>query len=154
VYGGGAITPDVIVSEDTLNTAEQQFAKAIAPKSQQYFITLSDYALVLKNQVSPNFRFNPAWHDTLYRKLDSAGVFTLDGKPKVTKAEFDAAGRFIDRDLDRRIARFAFGDSTAKRRDLPYDAPLRRALAILKKGQTQKDLFVVAKTTPTPISTP
>jgi len=154
VYGGGAITPDVIVNEDTLTTAEQQFAKAIAPKSQQYFITLSDYALVLKNSVSQNFRFNPAWHDTLYRKLDSAGVFTLEGKPKVTKQEFDAAGRFIDRDLDRRIARFAFGDSTAKRRDLPYDAPLRRALAILKKGQTQKDLFVVAKTTSTPTSTP
>ena len=154
VYGGGAITPDVIVNEDTLTTAEQQFAKAIAPKSQQYFITLSDFALTIKPTVTSNFRFNPAWHDTLYRKLDSAGVFTVEGKPKVTKAEYDAAGRVIDRELDRRIARLAFGDSTAKRRDLAYDAPLRRALAILKKGPTQKDLFVVAKTTPTPASTP
>ena len=155
VYGGGAITPDVIVNDDTLTTAEQQFAKAIAPKSQPYFITLSEYALSLKNKVQPGYQFNPAWHDEFYRRLDSAGVFTIEGKPKVTKAEFDAAARLVDRALDQRIARFAFGDSTAKRRDLQFDAPLRRAMAILKKGPTQKDLFVVAKTTPTPaITTP
>ena len=154
VYGGGAITPDVIVNEDTLTTAEQQFAKAIAPKSQPYFITLADYALSLKGTVQPGYRFNPAWHDEFYRRLDSAGVFTIEGKPKVTKKEFDAAARLVDRALDQRIARLAFGDSTAKRRDLEFDAPLRRAMAILKKGQTQKDLFVVAKTTPTPVSTP
>ena len=154
VYGGGAITPDVIVNEDTLTSAEQHFAKAIAPKSQPYFITLSEYALSLKNTVKPGYRFNPAWHDEFYRRLDSAGVFTIEGKPKVTKAEFDAAARLVDRALDQRIARFAFGDSTAKRRDLHLDAPLRRALEILRKGQTQKDLFVVAKTTTTPARTP
>jgi len=100
-------------------------------------------------------------------------IVAVDGKPATLLDLLDdALRRYADRpavglwhddgsrstwtyrELDRRIARFAFGDSTAKRRDLPYDAPLRRALAILKKGQTQKDLFVVAKTTPTPISTP
>ena len=154
VYGGGAITPDVIVNDDTLTTAEAQFAKAIAPKSQPYFITLSEYALSLKSQVQPGYRFDPAWHDEFYRRLDSAGVFTIEGKPKLTKKEFDAAARLVDRTLDQRIARLAFGDSTAKRRDLEFDAPLRRAMAILKKGQTQKDLFVVAKTTQTPTFTP
>jgi hypothetical protein len=36
------------------------------------------------------------------------------------------------------------GDSTAKRRYLPYDAPLRKAIEVLNKGQTQKDLFTLA----------
>ena len=36
VYGGGGITPDVIVHDDTLTTAEQSFAKAIAPKCQDF----------------------------------------------------------------------------------------------------------------------
>ena len=154
VYGGGAITPDVIVNEDTLSTVEQQFAKAIAPKSQPYAIVVSEYALSLKSGIAPGYQFNPLWHDELYRRLDSAGVFTVDGKAKVTKKEFDAAARLVDRTLDQRIARLAFGDSTAKRRDLQLDAPLRRAVAILKKGQTQKDLFVVARTTTSPAILP
>ncbi len=32
VYGGGGVTPDVLVPDDTLTTAEQQLARALAPK--------------------------------------------------------------------------------------------------------------------------
>src|SRR5690349_21994192 len=45
VYGGGGITPDVLVRDDTLTTAEQAFSKAIAPKSQDFFVVLNDYTL-------------------------------------------------------------------------------------------------------------
>ncbi|MND08765.1 hypothetical protein D3C83_316210 [compost metagenome] len=45
------------------------------------------------------------------------------------------------------MARHATGDSTAKRRDLPYDAPLRKALEVMQKGQSQKDLFTLAAAT-------
>ncbi|MDB4885920.1 MAG: carboxyl-terminal protease, partial [Gemmatimonadetes bacterium] len=41
VYGGGGITPDVLVRDDTLTTAEQAFSKAIAPKSQEVYVTLA-----------------------------------------------------------------------------------------------------------------
>ena len=44
VYGGGGITPDVIVQDDTLTTAEQQFTKAVAPKGQDFFTALNDYS--------------------------------------------------------------------------------------------------------------
>ncbi|MDB4886037.1 MAG: hypothetical protein JWN79_1475, partial [Gemmatimonadetes bacterium] len=37
---------------------------------------------------------------------------------------------------------------TAKRRDLPFDAPLRKALELMEKGSSQKDLFAVAAATP------
>ena len=52
VYGGGAITPDVVVKEDTLTTAEQTLAKLIAPKSAAYFTVIGDYALELRPTVS------------------------------------------------------------------------------------------------------
>jgi len=42
------------------------------------------------------------------------------------------------------VAHFAFGDSTAKRRDLPYDAPLRKAIDLLDKTASQRDLFAMA----------
>jgi hypothetical protein len=42
------------------------------------------------------------------------------------------------------VARVAFGDSTARRRSLDDDLQLQKAIEILKKGQTQKDLFAIA----------
>ena len=60
--------------------------------------------------------------------------------------DYEAASRYVDRLLEQRVARFAFGDSAAKRRDLPYDAPLRKAIDILNKGSTQKELFAIAST--------
>ena len=41
-------------------------------------------------------------------------------------------------------ARIAFGDSTAKRRDVTDDSQLRRSLDLLKRGTTQRDLFALA----------
>ena len=43
IYGGGAITPDVVVQPDTLSMPEQQFLKAISPTSQEFYITLYNY---------------------------------------------------------------------------------------------------------------
>jgi len=50
----------------------------------------------------------------------------------------------VTRALEQRVAHYALGDSTAKRRDLQYDAPLRRAIDLLEKGTSQRDVFAVA----------
>src|SRR5690348_6276335 len=55
VYGGGGITPDVIVTDDTLSTLEQQFLRAIAPKGQIVQSVLDSYAFELKGTVARNF---------------------------------------------------------------------------------------------------
>ena len=147
VYGGGGITPDIIVHDDTLTAKEQELAKALAPNSQKFYFVLSDYAVELKNKVSGiNYTFDPAWHEEFYRRLNAAGVFEHNGVRRVEKPLFDSAGRYVDRLLDQRIARLAFGDTASKRRDLPFDRPLRQALQVLRQGRTQQDLFAVAKT--------
>jgi carboxyl-terminal processing protease len=118
VYGGGGITPDVIINDDTLTAAEQQFAKAVAPKGQDFFTALNDYSVELAKSVKPTFTVEPAWTNEFYNRLQARGV-TVDRK------SYDAANRYVNRLLDQRIAHYAYGDSTAKRRDLAYDAPLR-----------------------------
>ncbi|HKO16266.1 MAG TPA: S41 family peptidase [Gemmatimonadaceae bacterium] len=140
VYGGGGITPDVIVADDTLTTPEQHLAKALAAKQQEVYTTLYDYALELSKQVPRDFTVPPAWRAEFLRRLQAKGV-TVDQK------DYDASARYIDRLLEQRVTRFAFGDSTAKRRDLPYDAPLRRAIDLLDHGQSQRDLFAEAQRT-------
>ncbi|NUQ19744.1 MAG: S41 family peptidase [Gemmatimonadaceae bacterium] len=137
VYGGGAITPDVVVREDTLTTAEQTLAKAIAPKAPTFLTVLSDYAAELRGTVKPDFKVQPAWREELYKRMTAAGI-------QIDRKEWDAGTPYIDRVLDQRVARVAFGDSAAKRRDLPNDAPLRKALELLQNGKSQRDLLARA----------
>jgi len=145
VYGGGGITPDVIVADDTLTSAEQRLAKALAAKQQDFYTTYYDYSLQLSKGIGTNFTVQPQWRDELLRRLEAKGV-TIDRK------DWDASARYVNRLLEQRVARFAFGDSTAKRRDLPYDAPLRRAIELLDRGTTQKELFAIAQAS-SPMST-
>ncbi|MDB4880512.1 MAG: carboxyl-terminal protease [Gemmatimonadetes bacterium] len=137
VYGGGGITPDVLVRDDTLTTREQAFSKAIAPKSQEVYVTLADYALELSRGLNKDFTVQPQWRDEFFRRLQAKGVV-------VERPQYDAASRYVDRLIEQRVARVVAGDSTAKRRDLRFDAPLRRALELMEKGSTQKDLFTLA----------
>ena len=138
VYGGGAITPDVIVQSDTLTTAEQRLFQAIAPKTQAFAGTLAEYARELRPQVQPGFTVQPPWREEFYRRLNAAGV-TLD------RQLYDGGAEEMDRILRNRIATMAFGDSTAKRMALHEDSQLVRAMELLRQGQTQADLFVIAQ---------
>lgn len=137
VYGGGAITPDIIVRPDTLTTAEQKVFNAFAPKTADVRATLMDYALELKKTVRPGFVVPMAWRDEFYSRLQTKGV-------TVEKGLYDQAGPEIDRLLGNTVSRLAFGDSTARRRSIPEDLQLSRALDALKQSQSQQDLFVYA----------
>jgi carboxyl-terminal processing protease len=143
VYGGGGITPDVIVSDDTLTTAEQKFARAIAPRSQDVYLTLYAFTLDLSHHVSRGFTFQPAWREEFLKQLEARGI-TIDHQ------QYEAASRYVDRLIEQRLSRFVEGDSTAKRRDLRFDAPLQRAIALMDKASTQKDLYAEAGLSRTP----
>jgi carboxyl-terminal processing protease len=140
VYGGGGITPDVIVPEDTATTAEQEFARAVAPKAGVLRAALYDMALQIKNNggVQPGFGVKPEWRNELYRRLQ-AGNVTSD------RAAYDKAQGLVDRWIGDQVSQLAFGDTGAFRRRIPEDPQLMRALEILKRGSTQKDLFALAQ---------
>jgi carboxyl-terminal processing protease len=136
VYGGGAITPDLVVPADTFTTAEQEFRKATATKGPDIYVALYDYAFELSKQVRPDFTVPPSWREDFYQRLKKKGI-------EVDRKQYDGAAHYIDRLLENRVASLAFGDSTAKRRQLDDDSQLRRALDLLRKGQNQKDLFTL-----------
>jgi carboxyl-terminal processing protease len=136
VYGGGAVTPDLIVKPDTFTTAEQEYRRATAAKSPELYVVLYDYAYELKDKVKADFTIQPAWREELFRRFQSKGI-------DVDRALYNGAARFIDRELDLRISRLAFGDSTARRRTLAEDPQLRRALELLRQGNSQQELFTL-----------
>ena len=146
VYGGGAITPDIIVPYDTLTTAEQKLRRTLGAKGQDTYITLYDYAFAQKASVKPDFVVTQAMRDEFYDRLHKKGVV-------VDRKDWDAAQDYVTRLIDTRISSLAFGDSTAKRRELAIDDQLMKALELLHKGQSQRDLFALASSTPQPSST-
>jgi carboxyl-terminal processing protease len=140
VYGGGGITPDVIVPADTITDAEQTFLKSLAPKSQESYLVLYRTALEQKGSVQPSFSVPQAWRDSVYARLSRAGV-------QISRPAFDAARELIDRDLERRVAAMAFGDSAAFRRTVSYDTQLKRAVDLLLGASTQRELLAAATQT-------
>lgn len=137
VFGGGAITPDVILPDDTLSSVEQRVAKALGIKGQDTYLTLYDFAFEEKTKVKPDFVVTPAMREEFYTRLQKKGVV-------VDRKDYDAAQAYVNRLIDIRISRLAFGDSTAKRREVGEDNQLLKALDLLRKGQTQRDLFALA----------
>lgn len=137
VYGGGAITPDVVVRPDTISAPERVLAQKLIVKQQEVYVVIYDYALKLKDSVRPNFTVQQAWRDELYQHVRDKGV-------DVAKAEWDAGREYVDRVLTTSLARFAFGDSTAKRMALRDDNQLETALELIQRGRTQQELFAAA----------
>ncbi len=141
LYGGGAITPDVIVAPDTLSSAEQAFRRAIAPSFQKYFNHIAVIAEGQKGKVKTDFVVNPAWREELYQKLVADTV-------KIDKAVWDGGAPDIERAIEDRVAKIAFGDTLVRRRSLKDDNQLRAAIDLLKKATVQKDVFAAAGAAP------
>ncbi|MEX2152097.1 MAG: S41 family peptidase [Gemmatimonadaceae bacterium] len=141
VFGGGGIVPDFLVHEDTASTLEQEFLRSVAAKGQQIRIVLQQYSLELRETVGRDFTVTPAWRTELRRRLRAAGVH-LD-------ARFDSIGTaLLSDELDHRVTRRAFGDAEAKKRTLREDRALVRAIELLLRSRTQKDLLRIASAAP------
>lgn len=137
IYGGGGVTPDLIVRSDTATTAEQSFLKAIAPKAGQAYLAVYGFALEQKATVTPSFVVLPAWRDEIFKRFRAAGI-------EMDRATFDGGRAIVDAWIDQRVATLAFGDSTMYRRSIPNDAQLRSAIEMLRRGASQRDLLARA----------
>lgn len=137
VYGGGGIVPDFLVREDTIATMEQEFLRSIATRRQQIHTVLQNYSLELRGGVRRDFVVTPAWRAELRRRIAAAGV-TIEPR-------FDSiATALLSEELDRRVARRAFGDAEVKRRSLHEDQALLRAIDMLSRSRTQQELLRTA----------
>jgi carboxyl-terminal processing protease len=148
VYGGGGITPDVVVTPDTLSTAEQLLARTLAPRSREFLNAVAAMARDLRPSVRPGFEFRQEWSDTLYRRLRRSGV-------TASRAVYDGGARWVHARLEQRIAALAFGDSAAFRRTLPRDRQLTAAAELLRASSSRAELFAnVARRANTGTETP
>lgn len=137
ILGGGGVVPDVIVPADTLTSVEQAVQRALSMKAKDANATLTQLTKELKPKVRYNFTVQPAWRDTLYVRFKRAGI-------DMSRAQFDSSRSMMDRLIEQRLARSAFGDSAAFRRWAPEDAQLHRAVELLGEAHSQQELLAVA----------
>ena len=147
VYGGGGITPDVVVKEDTLSAPERALLRALSTRATATNQVLSQYTLELKGTVRPDFTVPLAWREELYRRLERDGV-------RVDRRTWDAGATVVDRMLEGRVASLAFGDSASFRRGVQRDTQLQSALGVLRGAHTQAEALAhaaaAARATPAP----
>jgi carboxyl-terminal processing protease len=140
VLGGGGITPDIIVSPQSVAAADSAFIRAIDAKVTQYRDALTDYALSLKASraiTSPDFTVTPAMRAELLRRMQARGI-TVDA------AIYERASGLIDRMLSAEILRYVFGDAAEFTRRMRDDPAVKQALDLLNGAATQKDLLTRA----------
>jgi carboxyl-terminal processing protease len=141
VYGGGGVTPDVVVKSDTLAGAERELMRLLGARGAVVNEALQEMAVDLGEEVAPGFTSTPAWRDDLYRRLERRGV-------RLDRAKYDAGAPLVDRLLESRVSEMAFGDSASFRRALPRDRQIRAAVEVLRGAATQQEALARAAARP------
>lgn len=137
IFGGGGVTPDVVVQPDTLSDGERNLARAYAAQGAQWYVALYNTALDYKGTAGLDFQVKPEWREALWKRVKEAKI-------SVTREQFDAGTELVDRSLEQWTARLAFGDSTAFRRSIKFDRQLNTALDYIERGRTQRQLLALA----------
>jgi carboxyl-terminal processing protease len=137
IYGGGGVTPDITVRPDTLSAIEQKAARQLAPKLQEAFTIASQIAEEMRPKIkSTDFVVTSEMRRDYFNRLVTAKV-------PVDSVTFFAGSSYFDRLLGRRIAQAIFGDSTAAKRTFVDDSQLKKAVELLRRGSTQRELFTM-----------
>jgi carboxyl-terminal processing protease len=142
VYGGGGITPDLIVMPDTLNGSEQRLRSQL----------LSDGASL----ADAAFRFSVQWnkeHPGLGRDFEvtdemMSGFYrflTSDRDLDVDRELYRESRGWLSWELGRALANVAFGEAEYRRRSKLSTPQARRAVELLSRAEDERDLIALAE---------
>lgn len=134
LYGGGGITPDIIVAPDTLLTTEQKLFAAMAPKTQILLTQLLEFAAEKKGKLPANFEVTDELKNEFVKRL-------ADNDMVIDSVLLRSADTAFRRFVGARLTASMFGDSTAKRKYLTDDNQLVRAIEMLKNSNDTKELI-------------
>jgi carboxyl-terminal processing protease len=141
VYGGGGIVPDLELKQDSATAVERDFFRALAKDLGKWESELLRFAVEYGRNtpgLTPGFQVTPAMRNTLFERISRAGV-------GVTRAQYDAAQRYVDVRLVNAIARARFGDAVAAQRNDATDRVLQEALRLARSSPSQTALFRAAE---------
>ena len=137
VYGGGGITPDVIVGDTGVSETQAAFEAALGSKLPTFRDVLTAYALSLEGThtlSSPDFTVTPAMRDELYKRMRAKGI-VLD------RTTYDAASHYVDQQLATEVTRYVFGVDGLFARSLTHDSAIVVATDLASRATSPADLL-------------
>jgi carboxyl-terminal processing protease len=137
VYGGGGVTPDVIVPADSPATGQRELDGALGKRIPEFRQAIAAYARTLRGRAgvtTPDFAVTPDMLDDLYRSLERSGV-TLD------RAMYDRASPAVSEMLGDEAARVLFGRGAEFRRRLADDRSVAAAVGLLAGARSPDEVL-------------
>jgi carboxyl-terminal processing protease len=141
VNGNGGIRPDIIVADSAASVASLTLSRALGAKVNDFRDVLTAYAMSFRSTGSitrQDFTVTPQMRAELYRRLAERKVVIDSGTARTV-------GPLVDRMLSLQIARYVFGTDVEFRRQLDTDPVVKRAVQVLTKASTPKDVLAAAK---------
>lgn len=141
VYGGGGITPDLLVSTDTLTSPEQEFRSELSEAG----VILDNAAFQFgvkwakEHDLQPGFQITDAIRDAFYRRL------VEESDVEVERELYDSAAGWVDWNLRLQIASAAFGPEERLRQRVAFDRPIQRAASLLRDAGTPDEVITLAE---------
>jgi len=140
VYGGGGITPDLLILPDTLSEEEGRGVRRLFQLGGAFETAIFNYAVdYLRDhpELDPGFSLHDPDLEAFYERLPSSDV-------SLERESFERAKRFVRYRLEEEIATQKWGQEGAFRRTAEVDRPLRRAIELLSGASSSVALFRAA----------
>ena len=142
IYGGGGITPDLVVLPDTLSAREQAAVQRLFRSAGAFGTASFDHAVSYVQDhpdLETGFALGTADLDRFYRTLIDEHEVVLD------ESDFVTAVRYVTYQLEHQIALQAWGEEGAFLHTRADDRQLNDAIEILRRAETPEALFSLAR---------
>ena len=137
LYGGGGITPDLVVPPEILSVEETEAVGRVFRQAGAFNVALFNYAVSY-------IRDHPELEVGYTLSDEDLGMFfemLRESAAEIDEAAFITGARFVRYHLEREIALQVWGDSGVFEQSRKYDEELASALELLRGVSTQDDLI-------------
>ena len=137
MYGGGGITPDLLVAPTDSINGTRAFWRMIGAQAPKFRDALTESALAAKGAHavrSADFQITDSLRQSLWKRVVIKGI-------KLDRAHFDSVSSVVDRLLGIEIARYALGPDAEFKRRLSGDRVVAAALELSNGAQVENDLL-------------
>ena len=140
VYGGGGITPDVNVQQDTLTTDEQELRRLATNAGSAPYNVVFRWAVdwAQNHQLKEGFVVTDAMRGSVFQQFDEADA-------GVDRALFNRSLHYIDYLIAGELSGAAFGEKAQLLSRSLRDAQVEVAVDLLKEAESPAALLVIAK---------
>ncbi|MCG8467417.1 MAG: hypothetical protein MJB57_04315, partial [Gemmatimonadetes bacterium] len=139
VYGGGGITPDLTIYQDTLTTEEQEFRRTASRAGATPRNIVFRWAVEWSQNNDPaeGFSVTPEMRNAVYQKL-------VEAEAGVDRELFDASHNYVDWLIATELSGAEHGNVALLRSRAVRDAQVEVALELLQRADSPENLIALA----------